>query len=279
VLADVLRAPGLQILRAPVDRLDGDNLPVLDSGRLTAVVRHPVVSSLDTATREQVAAAVRLVVLAEERRAALDAQVRDLEAAQRRMVSAHDEQRSLTAALLHDDVVAPLGAATHVLEEAPAPSDPVAAGALGVALAQLRAATTELDEIVSAAGPARLGHGRLAGAIRAMAERSPENVDVRVMDEVAAAAEVETALFYVCAEALVNVHRHAQAGKAVVTLAAEGTSVSLAVSDDGVGGADPEQSGLMGLRDRVTVLGGRLRVDSRPGAGTTVSARLPLRTG
>ena len=253
VLANVLRAPGLRILRAPVARDVGDDLRVELGDRTAAVVRHPVLGTLDAAVRVEVAAAVRLVVLGEERRSALEAQVVALEAAQRRMVAAQDEQRAATAAKLRGAVVAPLGEAATVLDSDERFDRPSAsADALEVARAQIRAATADVEELVHGAGPGGLGHGRLVDAVRAMARRSPVPVEVRVEGTVASPPEVETTLYYVCAEALVNVHRHAQANAATVVLARDGDRVRLTViSDDGVGGADLGGSGLSGLADRV----------------------------
>jgi len=128
---------------------------------------------------------------------------------------------------------------------------------------------------VYGAGPVGLGQGRLVDAVWAMARRSPVPVDVRVEGTVAASEEVERALYYVCAEALVNVHRHARASGATAVLGGDSGMVRIRISDDGIGGADPGRPGLSGLADRVAMLGGRLRVDSPPGAGTILSAELP----
>jgi signal transduction histidine kinase len=78
------------------------------------------------------------------------------------------------------------------------------------------------------------------------------------------------------AEALTNVVKHAQAARAEVTAAVESGTLRLEVRDDGVGGADPEGHGLLGLGDRVAALGGRLRIDSPRGEGTLLAAELPV---
>jgi signal transduction histidine kinase len=96
------------------------------------------------------------------------------------------------------------------------------------------------------------------------------------VDEGAAGeAAVETALFYVSSEALANAVKHAQASQVTVDLHRTGRRLELRVADDGRGGADPKGSGLTGLADRVAAVGGRLRVDSSPGAGTVVAAVVP----
>jgi signal transduction histidine kinase len=87
---------------------------------------------------------------------------------------------------------------------------------------------------------------------------------------------VEAGAYYVVAEALANVAKHAEASSAAVSLATQNGSLVLSVRDDGVGGADPARgSGLRGLADRVHALGGTLAVESPPGAGTTLRAEIP----
>ena len=83
---------------------------------------------------------------------------------------------------------------------------------------------------------------------------------------------VETAAYYVAAEALANVHKHAQATRARIDVARTDGHAVIEVSDDGRGGADPQGSGLRGLRDRVEALDGIL---STPTTGTRVRAKIP----
>jgi signal transduction histidine kinase len=275
VLAEVLRAPGLKIIHPPITPDPGLDLPVEVEGRLLAVVRHPSVVALEAAARNDVAAAVRLVLLGEERRAALDVQAVALKEAQRRMVTAQDQQRADTGAKLRSAVVAPLWAAAAILDDEVSRGDPETSAAIGVALTQIRATTADVEELVHGAGAVGLGQGRLVDAVRAMARRSPVPVEVRVEGMVAASEEVERALYYVCAEALVNVHRHARASAATAMLASSEGMVRARISDDGVGGADVGRPGLSGLAERVAMLGGRLRVESPPGAGTILYAELP----
>jgi signal transduction histidine kinase len=87
---------------------------------------------------------------------------------------------------------------------------------------------------------------------------------------------VEATAYFIAAEALTNVTRYAEAGRAHVDVHREGGCLHIEVRDDGRGGADPESgSGLRGLADRVAALGGRFTVISPPGAGTTLKAELP----
>ena len=87
---------------------------------------------------------------------------------------------------------------------------------------------------------------------------------------------IEVAAYYIVAEALTNIAKHAQASAAVVDVAATDGVVGVSVSDDGVGGADPScGSGLLGLRDRVDALGGTLMLSSLP-TGTSLAVQLPM---
>jgi signal transduction histidine kinase len=84
-------------------------------------------------------------------------------------------------------------------------------------------------------------------------------------------------LFYVASEAVTNAHKHSHAASIRITLCQRGNSLVLAVIDDGRGAADPRGSGLRGLRDRVDGVGGELSVVSPVGAGTVVTATVPIR--
>jgi signal transduction histidine kinase len=89
-------------------------------------------------------------------------------------------------------------------------------------------------------------------------------------------ANVESAAYFVVAEALTNVAKYAQATHARVRVTRQNGRVLVEVADDGVGGADPARgSGLRGLLDRVAAVDGRLEVESEPGEGTTVRATIP----
>jgi signal transduction histidine kinase len=91
--------------------------------------------------------------------------------------------------------------------------------------------------------------------------------------------EIELAAYFIVSESLTNANKYARASAVEIRVAAEAQTVLVEIVDDGCGGADPESgTGLRGLADRIEALGGRLEVDSPPGAGTRVSARLPLRT-
>jgi signal transduction histidine kinase len=90
-------------------------------------------------------------------------------------------------------------------------------------------------------------------------------------------AAIEATAYFVIAEALTNVTKHARAGRAEVTARIEHGTLAVQVQDDGAGGARPDGSGLLGLADRLAALDGELRVDSPADSGTLVAAAIPLR--
>jgi signal transduction histidine kinase len=89
-------------------------------------------------------------------------------------------------------------------------------------------------------------------------------------------ATVEATAYFVVAEALTNVAKHSHAERATVTGQIENGTFRVQVRDDGIGGARPDGSGLLGLADRLAVLDGQFRVESPADGGTLVAADLPL---
>ncbi len=88
--------------------------------------------------------------------------------------------------------------------------------------------------------------------------------------------QVEAAVYYVVAETITNIAKHAQAESATVSVTLVAGSARVVISDNGVGGADPTGgSGLRGLADRIEALDGTLRVESPPERGTRIEARIP----
>jgi signal transduction histidine kinase len=123
--------------------------------------------------------------------------------------------------------------------------------------------------------PAILTRGGLASGVEALVSRSPVPVRVGVPED-RFSAEVEATAYFVMAETLTNVAKHARARSAEVCARIDGGALRIEVRDDGVGGADPDGTGLLGLADRIAALDGELEVDSPPGQGTRVTATIPL---
>jgi PAS domain S-box-containing protein len=202
----------------------------------------------------------------------------ELLASRVRIVEAADEQRRRVVRDLHDGAQQRLIHAVMTLQLAHARDDapPEVGGLVGEALDDTRAAIEELRELAHGLHPAILTHRGLAAAVAALADRAPLPVRVDIPDE-RYPASVESAAYFVTAEALTNVAKYANASTAGVTAASAAGSLLLTIYDDGSGGAVPSPgSGLSGLRDRVSALAGSLSVESPPGGGTCIRAELPL---
>jgi signal transduction histidine kinase len=138
----------------------------------------------------------------------------------------------------------------------------------------------DLRELSRGIHPAILSEGGLGPALRTLARRSLVPVELQLGMEGRLPERVEVTAYYVVSEALTNAAKHANASAVQVDLDRDDGLVRLAIRDDGVGGADPARgSGLIGLKDRVEGTGGTLRVDSRPGEGTSLLVELPLDPG
>jgi signal transduction histidine kinase len=133
----------------------------------------------------------------------------------------------------------------------------------------------ELRELAHGILPSVLTCGGLRRGVEALASRMPVPVELGVsVGRLPAAAEATA--YFVVAEALTNVAKHSRARRAEVTARVERGALRVCVRDDGVGGARPDGSGLVGLGDRLAALDGRLRVESPPSGGTLVAADIPL---
>jgi signal transduction histidine kinase len=251
-------------------------LTIGDLDRPVAAVAHRASALDDPATAAAVSSAVRLAVTNLRLQEEQQARLRELEAARARIIAAADRQREQAAAALRVDVDAPLRAAhSELLAVRSAVRGPEASAAFEVVMGELEAASREIAGLVAGTPPADLGDGRLRQALDGLATASPVPVTVAVAGDAAADQETETALFYVCCEALANAVKHAHAKRVAITVQRLDGGIVATVSDDGRGGADPSGSGLQGLADRLAARRGRLRVDSPPGAGTTVTAMIP----
>jgi signal transduction histidine kinase len=133
----------------------------------------------------------------------------------------------------------------------------------------------ELRELSHGILPAVLTRGGLRAGVETLAARMPLPVGVTVSAD-RLPAVVEATAYFVVAEALTNVAKHARATGATVRAHAQDDTLRLEVRDDGVGGARTDGSGLVGLADRLAVLDGQLRVESPAGGGTLVAAEIPL---
>jgi signal transduction histidine kinase len=212
--------------------------------------------------------------------AELRARVEELRASRQRIVEAGVAERRRLERDLHDGAQQRLVSLALALRMARAklPGAPTAAAELlDGASEELELALAELRELARGIHPAVLSDRGLGAALEALAGRAPLPVELSHGDAVEGMPDaVESAAYFVVAEALTNVAKYAEASSARVSVVRANGSVEVAVADDGVGGADPELgSGLRGLADRLSALDGELTVESAPGTGTTVRARIP----
>ncbi|QYN19199.1 AAA family ATPase [Amycolatopsis sp. DSM 110486] len=206
----------------------------------------------------------------------------DLIASRARIATAADRARRRIERDLHDGAQQRL--ITLAMRARIARADvPPDSGALGEELEDLAAeAVTALDELRDFARgihPAILAEGGLRPALKGLARRSAVPVELAVQVDRRLPEPVETAAYYVVSEALTNVvkHAHASAVQVEVEIVDASRVLRVRVRDDGRGGADfAGGSGLVGLKDRVEALGGRLWLQTAAGAGTAVLAEFSL---
>ena len=149
---------------------------------------------------------------------------------------------------------------------------------VGEALEHVQQGNAELRELAHGLLPAVLSRGGLRDGVHAVAARLDLAVDVDVPAQ-RFPAEIERSAYFIVAESLTNIVKHAHARRADVKAFVHEGMLHVEVRDDGVGGADPYGHGLIGLRDRATALGGRLNIETLGAGGTLVAAVLPMSEG
>jgi signal transduction histidine kinase len=196
-------------------------------------------------------------------------------ASRRRLLVASDAERERLGQRIQTSVTEPLRELRERLAAHPEAA-PVVGARLEELVGRLSSTSDDLAPAVLRLGlvPAL---GQLAGdaALPVTVELDP--TIAAPQPEMTTGPEVERAAYYVCAEALANAAKHADATRVVISVGRADGRLWLTIRDDGRGGAVPGGgSGLVGLLDRVTALGGTLTVDSSAGSGTTVCVRLPV---
>jgi signal transduction histidine kinase len=216
------------------------------------------------------------MALENERLAAqVRAQLEEVKASRARIVDAADAERRRVERDLHDGAQQRLVALAMRLDLARQSND-ASAALLDDATSELRAAVAEVRDLARGLHPPILTEAGLGPALEALAERANVPVTIDAPPR-RFPPGVEAAAYFVVSEALTNVARYAAASAVRVEVRADADRLWVSVRDDGRGGADAAGgTGLHGLADRIAALGGRLEVDSPTGAGTTVSAELPL---
>ena len=213
------------------------------------------------------------------RREAERIRLEEVRASRARVVAVADEERKRMVRDLHDgaqqrlvNTVVTLKVAQGALERQEATAGTLVAEALDHATR----ATVEIRELVHGILPAALTRGGLRAGVEALASRMPVPVEVATSIGRLPAA-VESAAYFVVAEALTNVVKHSRAAHAEVSASVEDGVLRVHVRDDGIGGARRDGGGLVGLDDRLAALDGLLQVESPPEGGTSIAATIPLR--
>jgi signal transduction histidine kinase len=207
----------------------------------------------------------------------------ELSASRARIVAAADETRRRLERDLHDGIqqrLVSLALKAQMIETmTPRPAAEVQ-GELSRLADGLGTALDELREISHGIHPAILSEAGLGPALEALARRSAVPVELDLNLGPRLDKHVEAAGYYIASEAITNAAKHAQASVIDVCAAARDGTLTLSISDDGVGGADPSRgSGIVGLKDRAEALGGTISIVSPPGRGTTLHVQLPVATG
>jgi signal transduction histidine kinase/putative methionine-R-sulfoxide reductase with GAF domain len=203
----------------------------------------------------------------------------ELSASRARIVAAADETRRRLERDLHDGIQQRLVSlalkARTIARMTPQPAGEIQ-GELSLLADGLGTAMDELREISHGIHPAILSESGLGPALEALARRSAVPVELDLNLGPRLGEHVEAAGYYIASEAITNVAKHARAS--VINMRVDGCdgALTLSISDDGVGGADPSRgSGIIGLKDRVEALGGTISMLSPPGHGTALHVQLP----
>ena len=210
----------------------------------------------------------------------LTAQVTELQGARSRIIAAADNERRRIERDLHDGAqqrLVALALNLRMAEQRAADGDPTAVDLIRGAGEEANLALKELRDLARGIHPAILTNRGLPAALQDLASRATLPVEVVASPDERLPGAVEAAAYFVVSECLANIGKHAEAEQATVAVSEREGVVTVEVSDDGIGGAELNGgTGMQGLADRVGALNGSLAVDSPPGAGTRVTAVIPL---
>jgi signal transduction histidine kinase len=251
--------------------------PIEQGGERVAVIMHDPTLEDQRELVRAVAATTQLALENERLGNELRAKIDELSASRARIVESGDAARRRLERDLHDGTqqrLVSLALSLRILRSRI--DDPDAVQELEAARGELDAALAELRELARGIHPSVLSDRGLDAALDGLAHRAPLPVELEATPGARLPDSVESAAYFVVAEALTNIAKYAHASHASVNVTRENGRVLVEVSDDGVGGADPAGgTGLRGLLDRVSALGGGLEIDSLPGRGTTLRATIP----
>jgi signal transduction histidine kinase len=249
-------------------------------GRRIGALVHDQALSEDAKLMAAAGGAAALALENDRLEVELRARLEALRRSRQRIVETGDAERRRLTRDLHDGAqqrLVTLMIELQLADQRLADSPEEARDHVREALGNARAAVAELRELAAGIHPAVLSQRGLAAAVESLAARAAVAVELDVHLPERLPEAVETAAYFVVAEALTNVAKYARASHAVVAIRREGATVLVEVADDGPGGADPAAgTGLRGLGDRIGALGGALEIDSPAGGGSAVRARLPV---
>lgn len=265
----------------PIDLsdLDGRATTLIDrEGVYVAALIHDPALRDEPQLLEAVGAAAGIALENGRLHAELRARLEELRGSRARIVEAAQNERQLLERNLHDGAQQRLVALSLELSllEAQLDGDSATRARLEQAREEVAALLEELRVIARGIHPAVVSAHGLGVALEQLAVRAAVPVRLSVEAEGRLPEQIEVAAYYLVSESLANVSKYANASRATIQLSRTESVVSVEVTDDGDGGADPERgSGIRGLADRVEALGGQLRVWSPPGGGTRVRAEIP----
>lgn len=250
--------------------------PITYDGTPIAVLVHDEAVLEDPALVEAVASAARMAVSNARLQAEVRARVLELAASRRRIVDAADAQRRRLERELREGPEQRLTRVERLLVQAHEAADMRGGEQFTEVEGELRTARAELRDFAQGIHPSALTEGGLVAALPELAGRAGIPVELQISVGRLAPA-IEAAVYFLCAEALGNVAKHAEASSVTISVSQSSGRLLLTLVDDGVGGADPDKgSGLRGLADRVEALGGQLSVRSPTGGGTRLDATIPV---
>jgi signal transduction histidine kinase len=251
--------------------------PLSNDGRLVAALIHDPALAADPELLAAVGAAASLALENTRLQAELRAQLAEVRASRARLLNAGDAERRRLERDLHDGAQQRLLGIRLALQLA---RNRLARG--GTAIddllcevdAEVGGALEEMRALARGIHPAILTQEGLAAALHALVRRTSVPVELNARLH-RLPPSVEATAYFVAAEALANVVKHAYASRVIIYAVVLDGKLAIEITDDGVGGADVVGAGLRGLQDRVEALGGRLAIESQPGRGTRVSAAIP----
>jgi signal transduction histidine kinase len=251
-------------------------VPIIVGGRIWGLIGVASPDLLPADTEKRMGDFADLVATAIANAATRD----ELIASRARIVAAADDARRRIERDLHDGAqqrLVSLGLQLRLAESSVPPELQSLKELMSGVVSGLTAVSSDLQEISRGIHPAILSEGGLAPALKTLARRCPVPADIDVLVEQRLPDSVEVSAYYVVAEALTNAAKYAQASKVNVCAEVKDGDLRVSIQDDGIGGADSRKgSGLIGLKDRVEVLGGHMKVISPPGSGTSLQVTIPL---